>query len=384
MKMKSSIFVLLLALLIGLKGVAQKTQISKKQLADINELVERLSKEDRFSGTVLVANGKKILYQKAVGFANVESKALNNVNTKFNLASMDKMFTSVAIAQLVENKKLSYSDKITQHLPNLPAATFGKITVEQLLTHTAGTCDIFGIPKFMDIKDTAKTIATYMDLGIKEPLLFEPGTKFAYSNYGYILLGAIIEKLSNMPYFDYVKKNIFDKAGMKNTGSYETDKENTNMAIGYAMPPPMPGQAPPAMGEKVSREPNTKIIEVKGTSAGGGYSTVIDLHKFSMALTSGKLVSPETYALITKGKVVMPAPMLPPNAKPMPEIKYGFGFGELFKNGMRIIGHNGGAPGAEGHLDIYPEQGYTVIILGNYDRIVTPMMMKIEDILTSK
>ncbi len=375
---------LFLTLFFTAKIFAQNSQISKNQIAEINQLVEKLSNEDRFSGTVLFAKGNDILYQKAVGFSNLENKTLNNINTKFNLASMNKMFTGVSIAQLAEKRKLTYSDKVIEYLPNLPDSTFGNITIEQLLTHTAGTCDFFRIPKFMDIKDTAKTIATYVDLGINETLLFEPGARFEYSNYGYILLGAIVEKLSKMSYYDYVQKNIFDKAGMNNSGFYETDKENTNMAIGYAIPPPIAGQVQPAKGEKIIREPNTKIIEVKGTSAGGGYSTAIDLHKFSIALLSGKLVSLETLSTITKGKVVMPTPMLPPNAKPLPETKYGFGFGELYKNGYRIIGHNGGAPGAEGHLDIYPEQEYMVILLSNYDRIVTPMMNQIEDIITTK
>ncbi len=375
---------LFLTLLLSTKIFAQDNQVSENQIAEINQMVEKLSNEDRFSGTVLIANGDKILYQKATGFANLESKILNNIETKFNLASMNKMFTSIAIAQLLEKGKLSYSDRAIKHLPTLPESVFGNITIEQLLTHTAGTCDFLRIPKFMDIKDTAKTIAAYVGLGINEPLLFEPGARFEYSNYGYILLGAIVERLSNMSYFDYVQKNIFDKAGMKNTGFYETDKSNTNMAIGYAMPPPMPEQAPPAKGEKIVREPNTKIIEVKGTSAGGGYSTAIDLHKFSIALIAGKLITRESLAKITKGKITMPAPMMPPNSKPLPEMKYGFGFGELYKNGFRIIGHNGGAPGIEGQLDIYPEQSYTVIVLCNYDRIAIPMMNKIQDIITAK
>ena len=240
----------------------------------------------------------------------------------------------------------------------------------------------------MDIKDTAKTIDSYVALGINEPLLYEPGAKFEYSNYGYILLGAVIEKISKMSYFDYVKKNIFSVAGMKNTDSYETDKANNNMAIGYALPPPMPDQAPQPIDETIVREANTPFLEIKGTSAGGGYSTAIDLHKFSKALLSGKLLSKKSLETVTKGKVVMqfPAPQMPPNAKPMPmpEIKYGFGFGEYFKNNIRIIGHTGGAPGVDSKIDIYPDLGYTVIVLSNYDRASRPITNLIENIITSK
>lgn len=386
MKTKISIGTLCMILFIGTMCAAQNTQIGDKQISQINQKVEELANNDRFSGTVLIAKGNEILYQKAVGLANKELNVQNSIDTKFNLASMNKMFTSIAIAQFVEQNKLSYSDKVVKHLPSLPEKVFGKVTIDQLLTHTSGTCDFFRIPKFMDIKDTAKTINSYIELGINEPLLFEPGTRFEYSNYGYILLGGVIEKLSGLSYFDYVRKYIFAVAGMENTDSYETDKYNQNMALGYAMPPPMPGQAPMPMGEKINREINTKIIEVKGTSAGGGYSTAIDLHKFSQALLSGKLISAKSVEMIMKGKIAMPAPRmpLPPNAKPLPEMKYGYGFGERYNNNVRITGHSGGAPGVSGQLDIYPELGYTVVILSNYDMIATPLMNRISEIITSK
>ena len=156
-----------------------------------------------------------------------------------------------------------------------------------------------------------------------------------------------------------------------------------NKAIGYALPPPMPGQAPQPMSEKIVREANTPFIEVKGTSAGGGYSTAIDLHKFSMALLSGKLLSIGNVSIITQGKITMPKPPLPPNAKPLPDQKYGFGFGEVYKNKVRIIGHNGGAPGIEGQVDIYPDLGVTVIVLSNYDRAIRPIINLTQDIITS-
>ncbi len=383
MNKKRVIIFVLLAFLLGTNGMAQTQQISEKHIAEINQLVEDLSNQDRFSGTVLIAQGNAILYQKAVGFADREQGSKNNINTKFNLASMNKMFTGIAIAQLVEKNKLNYSDKVVKFLPNLPKKIFGKITIEQLLTHTSGTGDMFGIPQFMVMKDTAKTLASYVDLGKNELLSFDPGTKFQYSNYGYILLGAVIEKLSKMSYFDYVKKNIFSIAGMENTDSYETDKPNTNMAIGYAMPPPLQGQAPTPVGGKIRREANTKFIEVKGTSAGGGYSTAIDLHKFSQALLAGKFLSAKSVATITSGKATMPKPPMPPNAKPLPDLKYGFGFGELYKNNCRIIGHNGGAPGVEGQVDIYPDLGYIVVVLSNYDRATRSIVQRIQETITA-
>ncbi len=338
-------------------------QTTENQFSEVNNLVENLSKKDDFSGTILIAKGDKILYEKAVGLSNKAQNTKNNIDTKFNVGSMNKMFTSVAIAQLVEKNKLNFSDKIIKHLPNLSEKIFGEITIEQLLTHSAGTGDFFENPKFDNIADTAKTIQTYLNIGLDVPLLFQPGAKVKYSNYGFILLGAIIEKASKMSYYDYVRQYIFEVAGMKNTDSYERDKKHENLAIGY-----LP-----------SKEPNTKMMEVKGNSAGGGYSTAVDFHKFSMALLAGKLVSTKMIELITKGKVI-----LLPGIKSagLPEVKYAYGFGELFKNNHRIIGHTGGAPGVDGQLEIYPDLGYTVVVLSNYERATMPVMRGIQDIIT--
>jgi CubicO group peptidase (beta-lactamase class C family) len=383
MRKKIAILLSYCALLLATKGIAQGNSLSKQDIAEINQMVEDLAANDRFSGTVLIAKGNKILYQKAVGWADKALDQQSNINTKFNLASMNKMFTGIAIAQLAEKNKLSYSDKLIKHLPQLSQATFGEITLAQLLTHTAGTGDIFQFPGFMEIKDTAKTIGGYVNLGINEPLLFAPGARFEYSNYGYILLGAVIEQVSGMRYFDYVKKNIFTVAGMKNTDSYATDQSHPNMAIGYALPPPMPGEGPKPIAEMPEREPNTKMIEVQGTSAGGGYSSAIDLFKFSRALTSPKLLSASSVAMVTTGKIAMPRPPMPPGAPPMLEIKYGYGFGELYKGNVRIIGHNGGAPGVDVQMDIFPDLGYTVVVLSNYDWSVMPIIRLIEDRITA-
>lgn len=379
MKISVAKFISIALLFISLIGKAQTIQISEKQIEDIDRHIENLSKKDLFSGTVLIAKGDKIIYQKAVGLSDKEQNTENNIETKFNLGSMNKMFTSVAIAQLVENNKLAFADKLITHLPYLNKKIFGDITIEQLLTHTSGTGDFFLFPKFDAIADTAKTITAYVNIGLDEPLLFTPGTQFKYSNYGFILLGAVIEQTTGMSYFDYVKQNIFNVAHMLNTDSYERDKTHQNLAIGYAIPPQMPDEAPKPAGENIIRENNTKILEVKGNSAGGGYSTAIDLHKFSIALLSCKLISAKNLEMVTKGKVIM-LPAIP--GRNLPEIKYAFGFGELYKNNIRIIGHTGGAPGVDAQTEIYPDLGYTVIALSNYDRATMPIIRFIQDIIT--
>jgi D-alanyl-D-alanine carboxypeptidase len=266
-------------------------------------------------------------------------------------------------------------------LPNLPAKTFGDITIEQLLTHSAGTGDFFKFSKFENIADTAKTIDTYVNIGLDEPLAFKPGEKVMYSNYGFVLLGAVIEKASKMSYFDYVKQNICTPANMTNTDFSERDRTHENLAIGYMGPPFMPGQSPQPMVGKVKRENNTRELEVKGNSAGGGYSTVIDFHKFSMALLSGKLVPLKTLETITTGKVILGPAIKERN---LPEVKYGYGFGEMYRNGNRMFGHTGGAPGVDGQLEIYPDLGYTIVALSNYDRATMPIVRKIQEVILPK
>lgn len=378
----------LIILFFSLDGFSQQNAhlINEKHLEDINQLVEDLSNKDKFSGTVIIAKDESIIFGKAIGIANKAQNSIIDLDTKFNLGSMNKMFTSIAISQLVEQKKLKFNDKVVEILPILPKNIYGKITVHHLLTHTAGTGDIFRNPKFWDIKDTAKNISTYLKICVDDPIWGKPGAKFEYSNYGYILLGAVIEKITGMSYYEYVRKYIFEVANMPNTDSYETDKPNSNMAIGYALPPQMPNQKPNQANEKLVREPNTKLIEVKGTSAGGGYSSANDLNLFSLALLTGKLISKTSLELITTGKIEVPTPPKPANissdANQLPQRKYGYGFGESFENNVRIIGHNGGAPGVDAHFYIYPTLGYTVIVLSNYDRAGVPILNFIQNIIT--
>jgi CubicO group peptidase (beta-lactamase class C family) len=357
----------------------QNVSISKNDLSAIAAFIDSLSNGDKFSGTVLIAKGKEILFQHAFGQADKEDNINNDINTKFNIASMGKMFTGIAIAQLVEKGRISYTDKVMRYLPDLPENVFGKITIEQLLTHRSGLGDFFDNPRFWDIKDTAKTINSYMSL-IGSSLEFEPGARFMYSNSGYILLGAIIEKISRQSYYDFVRTNIFLPAGMENTGYFETDKFTPNMAMGYATPP---NQNEQNQSEKTIRENNKQMLEVKGTSAGGAYSTAPDLYKFSEALLNSKLISQESFNTVTTGKVLMPKRPINPVMKPPPDIKYGYGFGEFFINNVRIIGHNGGSPGVDAQMDIYPDSDYTVVVLSNYDRSVLPVVKFIENILTS-
>jgi CubicO group peptidase (beta-lactamase class C family) len=317
---------------------------------EIERHVERAASQDRFSGVVLVSKGDKIVFNKAYGMAEKGFCAPNKLDTKFNLGSMNKMFTSVAIGQMVEAGKLSYDDKLIKVLPDYPNKQAAeKITVHQLLTHTSGLGDYFS-PEFFQNREKYKNPQDYLPVFGNRALLFEPGTSWRYSNFGFVVLGAIVEKLSGKNYFDYVRDHIFAPTGMKDTASYAMDEVVANLAVGYTR---FGGDDP--LGIE-ARRANFMSLPWRGSPAGGGYSTAPDLFKFSQALRKNKLMKAELTEKITSGKVDSAFGS-----------KYGYGFDTGEINGKSVRGHSGGAPGINSDLQMFWDGSYTVIVMGNYD-----------------
>ncbi|HEX3550231.1 MAG TPA: serine hydrolase domain-containing protein, partial [Candidatus Elarobacter sp.] len=186
-----------------------------------------------FSGAVLVAKNGRPLFAKAYGLADRDRKVPNKLETRFRIGSMNKMFTAVATLQLLQAGKIRLTDSVGTFLPDYPNKDVAsKVTVRQLLTHTGGTGDIFG-PEYTAHRLELRTIADYVALyGARAPL-FEPGSKFAYSNYGFVLLGAIVEKASGQNYYDYVREHVYAPAGMTATGSEPESVAVPNRAVGY-------------------------------------------------------------------------------------------------------------------------------------------------------
>jgi CubicO group peptidase (beta-lactamase class C family) len=273
----------------------------------------------------------------------------------------------VAIAQLAERGKLSFSDTVGKLISNYPNKVVAeKVTIDHLLTHTSGMGNYQNAAYAANL-DQMKTSNDLMPLFVNDPPAFEPGTKWAYSNAGYALLGLIIEKVSGQNYFEYVKENIFKPAGMTNTDSYEKAQTVPNLAVGYTRMNES-GRADPS----TPRRANTSTRPAKGSAAGGGYSTVGDLLKFSIALQNHKLLSKKFTDIVMSGKVEAGGPMG----------KYAYGFGDKVFNGRHIVGHNGGNPGIGANVDIFPELGYAAIILTNYDPpAMMPVIMKIRNLL---
>jgi D-alanyl-D-alanine carboxypeptidase len=324
---------------------------------EIDSYLDSVVSENKLSGAVLVAKDGVTVASRAAGFANKATSAPITLNTRFNLGSINKMFTAVAIAQLGQAGKLSFADTIGKHLPDYPNKDVaGKVTIHQLLTHTSGM-GMYWNDKFMAQREKLLTVGAHLPLFANEPLLFKPGERFQYSNAGYMVLGAIIEKISGQDYYTYVQKQIYDLAGMTGTGFYEPGKVVPDVAIGYSTM---------SLDGKQLDEPreNTNTREVKGGPAGGGYSTVADLVKFHMALRSYKLLNEEYTKVVTTGKVDAGGPIG----------RYAYGFGDKVYDGKHIVGHNGGAPGIAANFEMYPELGYTAVVLMNSD---PPAMMPV-------
>jgi len=302
-----------------------------QQLANIAAYGQKLYDTKHFSGVVLVAKDNQPLLTKAWGLADVASKAPNTLDTKFNIGSINKFFTKTAIAQLAQEGKLSLDDPLRKLLPDYPSPAADKITVRQLIEHRSGLGDIFGDRYGAAPPAKLRELSDFLPLFADKPLEFEPGTSQRYSNAGYIVLGLIIEKLSGQTYRDYVQQHIFDPAGMKDSGFFTIEEKVANRATGYTLH----GED----HELTEREPNTRSLPGRPSSAGGAFATAGDLLRFMQALQANKLTSQKWTNWI---------------------------FGNTFESrGPLALGIGGGAPGLNAALEM--DNGWTVIAMSNFD-----------------
>ena len=307
-----------------------------------SQYMKRLADEDQFSGTVLIARDDEILYEGAFGEADMGHHVPNNLDTRFNLGSMNKMFTAVAIGQLAEQGKLSFDDPISKYLDEswLPKEMADKVQIKHLLTHTSGLGSYFNEEFMYSSRLKFRELDDYKPLVQGETLAFEPGTKSAYSNTGFLLLGPIIEKASGQNYFDYIRERIYGPAGMTGSDSYALDEIVENLATGYYR-------------EGGEWKNNSFLHVLRGGPAGGGYSTVRDLHRFAEALRSDKLLSSATRDVLWAAKPELSSPT------------YGYGFGIQEIAGEKVVGHGGGFPGINSDLNIFTDSGYTIAVMSN-------------------
>jgi D-alanyl-D-alanine carboxypeptidase len=246
--------------------------------AALDGYLSTLAAADTFSGVALVAKGDTPVFHQGYGFADRANRIPNTPRTRFNVGSINKTFTRVAIDQLVEQKKLAYSDTLEKFFPDYPQAVSRSATIQQLLSHTAGLSDFFG-PEFTKApKDQFRSNADYFRFVTARPPIFAPGASNQYCNGCYITLGAIVERVSGVPYEEYVAERIFRHADMTSTGYPQVDAIEANVAIGYTRRT--------SDGQLRS---NVYMHGAAGSAAGGGYSTAMDLFAYVKAMRQGRL-----------------------------------------------------------------------------------------------
>jgi CubicO group peptidase (beta-lactamase class C family) len=318
--------------------------MSDRQLvAALRKRLEDETASDRFAGAVLVAKQGKPIFAQAYGLADREHNIPNTLQTCFSLASINKMFTAVALMQQVQARNVALNDPLGKYLPDYPNKELAaKVTIGELLTNTGGTGDIWG-PEFDKHRLELHTPQDYIHLYGNRALRFEPGSRWEYSNYGFILLGAVIEKVSRQSYSDYVHQHVFNPAGMTSTSLGMEDKAIPNISIDYTK-----------MGATRWIR-NTDAPTDGGSPAGGGFATVGDLLRFADALRANKLLDAQHTKLMTTGRV----------ANPFGLDAYGFGVQTI--NGNQCFGHNGSSRGVNGDLEMCLDSSYTVVTLANVD-----------------
>lgn len=322
--------------LIGIAAICLATPALAQDPARMDTVVRADADKGEFMGAVLVARDGKILFDKGFGSANLEWKIANDGDTKFRLGSLTKQFTAASIVLLQERGKVSLDAAVKTYLPDAPAA-WDKITVRNLLNHSAG------IPNFTSFDSYAKTktlatnpaelIARFRD----KPLDFQPGEKMSYSNSGYVVLTAIVEKASGQRYADFVAANLFKPLGMGDSG-YDVHAT--------ILPRRASGYTPVAGGAIV----NADYVDMSiPQGAGALYSTTHDLLKWEQGLFGGKLLKPESLrAMLTPYKN-----------------NYALGVGVTSADGKTLVAHTGGIEGFNTWMGYDPDSKLSVIVLAN-------------------
>jgi CubicO group peptidase (beta-lactamase class C family) len=306
--------------------------------------LDGLEEQGLFSGVVLIAHEGEILLLRAMGPMN-EDGDLNNTDTRFALASTSKLFTAAAVVQLADQGLLNLDDPVSMYLPDYPEAMIQGVTVRHLLTHTSG----LGSLSYEDIRPL--TTIDEMLLAPIEPPVFAPGADFRYSNAGFVLLGGVIERASGQTFWDYLDEHIFQPAGMESTGAFAPDDLPDNTAYGLVYQ---------RLGVRVS---NASILPARPGPAGDFYTTAEDMLRFATALQDNTLIGPEfTEEMFT--------PAVPTGTALYGwTTEYGLGFIISTSGDVVRIGHSGGFPGISSRFAMYPDLGYTVVILSNYDSV---------------
>jgi len=296
-----------------------------------------------FSGVVLIGRQDEIEAEAAYGFADAAQTRRNTPETRFNLGSINKTFTAIGIAQLIQQGRLSLDDTLSKFLADYPnQAAAGRITIRHLLTHRSGVAQ-FVRADFGDV-----SVAAMAQVVGAEPQAFEPGGRQEYSNGGYVLLGRVIEVVSGKPYSTYVSDHIYRAAGMTASGFFRAGEREDNIAV-----PVMMSAGASGRNTRADAGPRTAPMRPRtGNPAGGGYSTAADLFRFARALRGGRLLDQRMTEYVVAGTFAEQPP-------------WGFALREQRVGSHRFIGNGGGARGVNAEFRFEPSGDYTVVVLAN-------------------
>ncbi len=320
--------------------IDESTSSTDSVIRKISELVEKHSEFDMFSGTVLVAKNGEVIYEEAFGDANKDYNIKNQLNTRYDIGSIGKTFTAVSIMQLVDKEEINLTDPLGRYLPEFPYDEGNAITIEHLLNHSSGLGDYLEHEDFRCRMAIIKSLADALPLVYDQKPEFPAGEKYQYSNSGYLLLGAIIEKVTGLTYPEYLRKNIFEPIGMDESSITFENEVLPNKSIGYT--------------KNWDRTYTANVQTVPSASSAGGLRTTArDLLKFDQTLYGSELLSE-----LSKSKMFSPSKN---------QSNYGLGWEIKKYNGEKFVGHSGGADGTESFFYRFTDAGYTIITLSNYD-----------------
>lgn len=358
--MKNYLISLLTLIFIAFSGCAQGLdETSKNNLFDYPELESYINfrlENGRYSGVTAIYQDSIMEFSSIKGSANRDWEVYNTLDTKFDLASATKMFTSIGIAILNEQDRINLDAPFMKYFPSFPLKKAREITVRQLLSHTSGLTDLFFEEAYLrSDRSRLRKVSDYDPYFSEVRIGQVPSDQIMYSNTNFLILGRIIEEVSGKNYYDFIREQIFVPLHMRNTGFFEKDEVVKNRAVGYF------NDAQASMEFGVPNDDqirsNIAIRSIKGIPAGGAFSTVSDMNLFMNGIRSGKLITKETYLLFTKEY----------------QGGYGLGFQVYEHEGQRVIGHSGGFYGVSTMVFYLPNLNKTFISLTNTDFAAQPI-----------
>jgi len=356
------------------------TPAPRELIGALNRLARAYEQRNLFSGVILIARGDRVLFRRAYGYASPRLAMRMRLDTRLNTASIAKMFTGVAIAQLVESGRLSWDDNVGRHWPDFPnPAIRDRVTIRQLLTHTSGLGpkDYYDDPRYPASAETLRSLGDYLRLAVDTPLEGTPGT-YAYSNSGYLILGAIIERVTGQDFYAYIQERIFGPAGMTDSLYAPADVRRLRTAASLTNFRQLPDHS---YRYELGRPIEGAAMEGSiGGPQGGAWVTADDLYLFSRALRGGRFLRPETFTRMTavSGPGGAGASGLTGDARE------GLGLEVIARNGHIFYGHTGGDFGIASFLYWYPESGYTMILLSNRDPRAARVLLNVSRALITR